>query len=69
VDHAGVITTVAALLAALGLGAIRLTKRRGLRIGISIAASLIVFGLLAWDLVVFWMIYLATLEGIGAQST
>ena len=63
VEHAGVITTVAALVATLGIVAITLTKRRAVRIGISIVASLVVFGLLAWDLIVFWMIYVATLEG------
>ena len=66
VEHAGLITTVAALVATVDIVAIKLAARRALRIGISIAVSLIVFGLVAWDLVVFWMIYVATLQDVGS---
>ena len=66
VEHAGLITTVAAIAAALGIAAITLTRRRVVRIGISLVTSLIVFGLLAWDLVVFWLIYVGMLESMSS---
>jgi type II secretory pathway component PulF len=49
VDHAGVITTVAAVIATIGIAAIGLSRRRRVRIGISIVTSLILFGLVIWD--------------------
>ena len=63
VDHAGMITTVAVLIATVGIAALKWTRRHAVRNGISIVTSLILFGLFIWDMVVFWLIYVAMLEG------
>lgn len=65
VDHAGTITTIAVIIATLGIVAIELSPQRRVRIGISIATSLVLLGLFCWDIIVFWLLYVATLEGIG----
>ncbi len=65
VDHGGMITTAAVLIATVGLAALRWTRRRAVRNGISIVTSLILFVLFMWDVIVFWLVYVAMLEGVG----
>jgi type II secretory pathway component PulF len=65
VDHAGAITAIALVIAILGIIALELSPRRQMRIGLSILTSLISFGVVIWDLVAFWLVYVATLEGLG----
>ncbi|MHC4776461.1 MAG: hypothetical protein ACYTBR_14515, partial [Planctomycetota bacterium] len=64
VDHAGLITTVALVVAVLGITAIGLARRRSTRIFISAVTSIILFAIAFWDLIVFYLIYGASLYGI-----
>ncbi len=65
VDHGGTITTVAVLVAIAGIAAMEVVKSHAVRNSISIATSLILFVLFFWDMGVFWLVYSATLDGIG----
>lgn len=65
VDHGGVITTIAVLIATVGIIALQWVRRPAVRNGISLVTSLILFVLFIWDIVVFWLIYVATLDGVG----
>ncbi len=65
VDHGGVITTIAVLIATVGIIALQWVRRPAVRNGISLVTSLILFVLFIWDIVVFWLIYVAALDGVG----
>ena len=65
VDHAGAITTTAVVIAALGMVVVQLTRNRALHVGISIVTSTLLFGLVVWDVIVFWMIYTETITGLS----
>lgn len=65
VDHGGTITTVAVLVATVGIVALKLARSQTVRSCISLVTSLILFLLFIWDMVVFWLIYVATADGIG----
>ncbi len=65
VNHAGLITTVGVIFATLGIIAIELASRHSVRIGISILTSVVLFVIAIWNIVVFWLLYVAMLEGVG----
>ena len=67
VDHAGVITTVAIVVAVVGITASGLAGRRSTRILISTVTSIILFAITFWDLIVFYLIYGASLYGIDSE--
>ncbi len=65
VDHAGAITTTAVIIAALGMVVVQFMRNRALQVVISIVSSTLLFGLVVWDVVVFWMIYTETITGLS----
>ncbi len=65
VDHAGLITMIAIVIATVGIVAIKLVRRGMVRMSIALATTVILFGHIIWDIVVFWLIYVATVKGIG----
>ena len=65
VDHGGMITIVAVLLATMGITALQWVRRPAVRSGISLVTSFILFVVFIWDIAVFWLIYVATLDGVG----
>jgi len=65
VDHGGIITTIAVLVATVGIVALKLTQSHILRDGISLLTTLILFVLFIWDMAVFWLVYVATAEGFA----
>ena len=65
VDHAGMITTIAVVIAIAGITARKWVRSHAARAGLSIVTSLILFMLFTWDIVVFWLVYVATLDGVG----
>ena len=65
VDHGGIITTVAVLVATAGIVAMKLTQNHMLKDGISMFTTLILLVLFIWDMAVFWLVYVATAEGLA----
>jgi len=65
VDHSGAITTTAVIIATLGIVVVQLSRNRALQIGISVVSSTLLFGLVVWDVIIFWMIYTETIQGLS----
>lgn len=66
VDYGGVITAVAVTIAVLVTAVAQFVPHPAIRLALSLVVSLLLVILTAWDLVVFWLVYVGTLGGLSA---